>query len=106
MSAIYTVQVGPVSLIIGDQFVRVGNVDLYLSKAENRIFVAILSSGCPGLDVDELHKSIDDNRTKKSLAVIRTHISSLRRKFRNLGIVDITSDVNGNTIIYRIEGLG
>jgi DNA-binding response OmpR family regulator len=105
MSSMYTVQVGPVSLTIGDQFVRIGVVDLYLSKAEHSIFVAILGSAYPGINMNDLHRLINDNLTAKSRAVLRTHISSLRKKFKNLGILDITTNVRGKTILYRIEGL-
>jgi hypothetical protein len=105
MSSMYTVQVGLVSLTIGDQFVRTGAVSLYLSQAEHGIFVAILGSTYPGINMNDLHRSINDNVTAKSLAVVRTHISSLRRKFKNLGVLDITTNVRGKTILYRIESL-
>jgi hypothetical protein len=105
MSAIYTVRVGAVSLAVGDQFIRVGVVNLYLSKAEHSIFVAILNSRYPGINMNELHRSIDHDLTAKSLAVLRTHISSLRRKFRHIGVLDITTNVRDRAILYRIECL-
>jgi DNA-binding response OmpR family regulator len=105
MSALFTVQIGPVSLTVGKQFVRIGDVTLYLSKAEHDIFVAILLSRYPGINPDDLHLATGQNKSPKSLAVLRTHISSLRRKFRHLGTIDITTNVRGKTLLYRIESL-
>lgn len=105
MSDVYNVNIGPVSLTIGPQFVRFGLMTLHLTNAEHVIFCAIATSPYPGINLTDLYVRMGMRETPKALAILRTNVSSIRKKIKLFEKFRVTTHTNHNKVSYRLEGV-
>lgn len=103
MSCPVDIQIGSSSLRIGSQSVFAAKAQIYLTEAQFSIFSAIALSGEGGVGLDQLCGEIGRVASPRAIAVVRTHISAIRRRISNLedGAVIIESGPKGLSFRLR-----
>jgi DNA-binding response OmpR family regulator len=103
MSCPIDVQIGSVSLRIGRQSVSVAKTQIYFTEAEFSIFSAIALSGDGDVGLERLCGVIGRVASPRAIAIVRTHISTIRRKIGNLEDGAVTVESGPGGLSFRLQ---
>jgi DNA-binding response OmpR family regulator len=103
MSCPVDVQIGSLSLRIGRQSVAAAKTQIYFTKAEFSIFSAIALSGPDDVGLERLCGVIGRTATTRAIAIVRTHVSAIRRKISNLDDGSVSIDSGPEGLSFRLR---
>jgi DNA-binding response OmpR family regulator len=96
-------QLGSLALRFAGRSVSVAKAQIFFTKAEFSIFSSIALSGESGVSLDRLCAEIGHASSPRAIAIVRTNISTIRRKISNLeeGAVAIESSADSRSFRMR-----
>lgn len=93
-----------IDISLESQSIRLGSVDIYLTRTEYLTMSTILLGGSAGSDIPKICTVLGYQDTRRSRSIVTTHISNIRKKLENLSEI-ITLNWIDDKQIYLLNVL-